>query len=224
VDISYFIAQSHKLAVTFENIAENMISTKGIYCIEGLWNHQDIKDKSSILPILNLLNNRKICDYIYHDCATKSELEFLISKWVTKSVNTKYPILYFAFHGDVGCISLTHKENYSLDELAELLLGKCTGKIIYFGSCLTLNTHKTMIKNFLEKTNALAIIGYKTEIDWIQSTACDLFTFEALQSDKFDTKGIKNIHTQITSNYGNLHKILELNVVINEKHFARKRI
>ena len=48
---------------------------KGIYCIEGLWEEHDIQDKSSVLPILDLLEKRGECDYIYHDSATKDELE-----------------------------------------------------------------------------------------------------------------------------------------------------
>ena len=106
------------------------IRKKGIYCIEGLWDHGNIQDQSTVLPILDLL----------------------------------------------------------------------------------------------ETTGAIATIGYKRDIDWIQSTACDLFVFEALQSDSLDTKGIKNMHKKIITDYGNLHKILELRVVINEKkHFSRQR-
>ena len=49
---------------------------KGIYCIEGLWDHNNVKDKSSVLPILNLLEIRGYCKFIHHGCATQQELEF----------------------------------------------------------------------------------------------------------------------------------------------------
>jgi hypothetical protein len=197
---------------------------KGIYCLEGLWNHHDIKDKSTVLPILDLLEKRNYCDYIYHDCATKEELEFFLDKWTRLSVSNKYPILYFAFHGEEGSIFFTNKKKYTLDELGDFLEGKCFGKVIYFGSCSTLKIDKRIIKSFLEKTGAIAAIGYKTDVDWIQSTACDLFVFEALQEDKLDSKGIENIHKKIISNYGNLHRILDLRVVINDRlHIPRKR-
>ena len=199
-------------------------SKKGIYCLEGLWNHHDIKDKSTVLPILDLLEKRNYCDYIYHDCATKEELEFFLDKWTRLSVSNKYPILYFAFHGEEGLISFNNKKKYTLDELGNFLEGKCFGKVIYFGSCSTLKIDKRIIKSFLEKTGAIAAIGYKTDVDWIQSTACDLFVFEALQEDKLDSKGIENIHKNIISNYGNLHRILDLRVVINDRvHIPRRR-
>jgi hypothetical protein len=197
---------------------------KGIYCVEGLWDHRNIQDKSTVLPILDLLEKKGYCNYIYHDCATRNELEFFLDKWKNKTISEKYPILYMAFHGQEGCIKITHKEKYSLEELGDLLEGKCSGKVIYFGSCSTLNIDKRIIKNFLERTGALAAIGYKTEVDWIKSAACDLFVFEALQNDKLDTRGMDNIHNKIINDYGNLHTRLELSVVINDRqHFPRKR-
>lgn len=197
---------------------------KGIYCLEGLWDHHDIQDRSTVLPILDLLEKRNYCDYIYHDCATKEELEFFLNKWSHKSVSEKYPILYLAFHGGEGSIFITNKMKYTLDELGNYLEGKCFGKVIYFGSCSTFNIDKRLIKNFLEQTEAIAAIGYKTDVDWIQSTACDLFVFEAFQHDKLDSLGIEKIHKKIISDYGNLHRILDLRVVINDRfHFPRKR-
>jgi hypothetical protein len=173
------------------------IKKKGIYCIEGLWDHGNIQDQSTVLPILDLLEKRGYCNYIYHDCATKSELEYFLEKWKKKTINEKYPILYLAFHGDPSYIFLTHEDKYSLTQLAEFLGDKATGKIIYFGSCSTLNIDKRKINSFLEKTGAIAAIGYKR---------------------------IKNMHKKIITDYGNLHKILKLRVVINEKkHFSRQR-
>jgi hypothetical protein len=37
---------------------------KGIYCIEGLWDHGNIQDQSTVLPILDLLEKRGYCNYI----------------------------------------------------------------------------------------------------------------------------------------------------------------
>jgi hypothetical protein len=200
------------------------IRKKGIYCIEGLWDHNNIQDKSTILPILDILSKRGYCDYIYHDSATIAELEFYLGKWKNKTINEKFPILYLAFHGEPERIAITNKDGYSLDELALLLGEKCEGKIIYFGSCSTLKMDKRKIRSFLKKTRAIAVIGYKNDVDWIKSTACDLFVLEALQDDKLDTKGINKIHQKIVSDYGNLHKILELRVVINDElHFPRRR-
>ncbi len=74
------------------------IKKKGIYCIEGLWDHGNIQDETTVLPILDFLD-----------------------KWKHKAINEKYPILYLAFHGDPGYIFLTHKDKYSLAQLADFL-------------------------------------------------------------------------------------------------------
>lgn len=200
------------------------MKTKGIYCIEGLWNPDDISDRSTVLPILELLEKRETCNFIYHDCATYEELLFLISTWRKKAVSNKYPILYLAFHGKEERIFVGKETAVTLELISELLKEKCYGKVIYFGSCSTLNTDERNIKRFLDKTDAIAAIGYKTEVDWLQATACDLFVFDALQKDLLDSKGIKNIHDKIISDYGNLHRLLGLRVVINDRqHFPRKR-
>ena len=197
---------------------------KGIYCIEGLWEEHNNEDKSSVKPILDLLEKRKLCEHIYHDCTTKVQLEFYLNKWKTKRVQEKYPILYLPFHGEPEHIYLNNKVKYSLDNLAEFLEDKSIGKVICFGSCSTLKMDKRRIKTFLNKTGAIAAVGYKRDIDWIKSTACDLFVFEALQTDKLDDIGIKKIHNKIKSEYGNLHKKLGLSIVINDKwHYPRNR-
>jgi ribosomal protein L10 len=197
---------------------------KGIYCLEGLWDN-DLKNKSTVLPILELLDKGGICRFIYHTCATKEELEFFLNKWKQKSIISKFPILYLAFHGKKGQIYITDKSTYSLNDLAVLLENSAQGKVVFFASCETLNTASKTIQSFLKKTNAIAAIGYKQEVDWMIATAFELLVLDALQQDKFDSKGIENIETKIKSEYGNLHQILDCRIVVNKYlHFPRKRI
>lgn len=197
---------------------------KGIYCLEGLWD-RDLQNKSTVLPILELLHKGGICNYIYHTCATKEELEFFLKKWKQKAIITKFPILYLAFHGKKGHIYITHNNTYSLNDLAGILENSAQGKVIYFASCETLNAAERTIQSFLKKTNAIAAIGYKQEVDWMIATAFELLVLDALQQDRFDSRGIQKIETKIKSEYGNLHQILCYRMVINKHvHFPRKRI
>jgi hypothetical protein len=196
---------------------------KGIYCLEGLWTN-DLKNRSTVLPILELLEKGGISNYIYHGCATKEELEFCLKKWKQKAIHNKYPILYLAFHGKKGHIYITHKNTYSLNDLATILENSAKGKVIFFASCETLNTAGRTIQTFLKKTNAIAAIGYKQEVDWMIATAFELLVLDALQHDKFDSKGIEQIEHKIKTEYGNLHQILDCRIVINKHiHFPRKR-
>lgn len=196
---------------------------KGIYCLEGMWTH-DLQNKSTVLPILELLHKGSICNYIYHACATREELEFFLKKWKQKSIITKFPILYLAFHGKRGHIYITDKNTLSLKDLAITLENSAQGKVIFFASCETLNAGGRTIQAFLKKTNAIAAIGYKQEVDWMLATAFELLVLDALQQDRFDSVGIEKIETKIKTEYGNLYQTLDCRMVINKYlHFPRTR-
>jgi hypothetical protein len=195
---------------------------KGIYCLEGLWDY-NLKDKSTVQPILELLEKSDVCKHMYHSCATKDELEFFLKKWKQKKINSKFPILYLAFHGSVGNILITHNKSYSLRELGDMLEGSCSGKVIFFASCETLNTDERKIQSFLKQTNAIAAVGYKQEVEWMLATAFELLVLDAFQQDRFDSRGILNIEEKIKA-YGRLHHVLDFRMVINKHvHFPRKR-
>jgi hypothetical protein len=196
---------------------------KGIYCLEGLWDY-NLKDKSTVQPILELLEKSDICKHMYHSCATKDELEFFLRKWKQKTINRKFPILYLAFHGSRGNILITHNKSYSLKELGNILEGSCAGKVIFFASCETLNTDERKIQSFLKQTNAIAAVGYKQEVEWMLATAFELLVLDAFQQDRFDSRGIQNIEERIKTQYGKLHHLLYFRMVINKHlHFPRKR-
>lgn len=195
---------------------------KGIFCLEGNWEH-NLKDKSSVLPILELLERKGNCNFIYRDCATPEQFEYYLGRWKHKTVSDKYPILYLAFHGNKECIRLPNGSEYSLEELGTILESACERKVIFFASCETLKIDQRKINSFLTKTNAIAVIGYKKAVDWMVSTAFEFLVLNALQDDQFDSKGICKIATKIESDYGKLHKILDLRIVINKEHFPRKR-
>lgn len=169
---------------------------KNVFCLEGLWD-DNLKLNSTIEPVLQLLTNQQIIKYIHKDCATRQELEFYLDKW-SKKKYADYPILYLAFHGEANILQL-QGTNISLDELAELLQNKCESRIIIFGSCSTLNIDKRYIKKFLKITGALAVCGYKTDIDWVKSTVNDLLLIEAFQNNEFSLRGIESIKTRINS-------------------------
>lgn len=199
------------------------MTRKGIYCLEGLWD-DNLKDRSTVLPILELLEKSGVCKYMYHSCATPNELEFFLKKWKQKGFNKKFPILYLAFHGVKDAILITNNVRYSLTQLGEILDNSCDGKVIFFASCETLNNDERKIQSFLKKTGAIAAVGYKQEVEWMLATAFELLVLDAFQQDRFDSKGIEKIKRKIKTEYGKLHQQLYFRMVINKHfHFPRKR-
>lgn len=166
------------------------MKTKGVFCLEGLWNNK-LNDKTSVKPMLDLLEVAIDIPYIYYDCATTEETKYLLNKYKAKGYS-KYSILYLAFHGMESNIN-TSNGDISIDEIGEILEGKCKGRIIHFGSCKTLNIDARKLKGFLRQTGASAVCGYKAKIPWLESSAFDLLLMNQFQDNSFDGRGIKTI-------------------------------
>lgn len=169
---------------------------KGIFCIEGLWD-DNLKNKSSVKPILDLLYKCDGVPYIYHCVATPDELKFFLKKWGQKKYNKDYPILYLSMHGTPANIKPSYKYNVSLDEVGLLLENKCKNKLIFIGSCAVFQSNKKYLKNFLEKTNALLICGYAEYVEWMESTAFELLFLNILQQNKLNGRSLRFLISKI---------------------------
>jgi hypothetical protein len=163
---------------------------KGIFCLEGLW-VQNLKDKSTVGPILDLLDESERIPHIHRDCAATAEIEYYIGKW-TLSTYRRFPILYFAFHGVPGAIYVGNWQKLSLEELAAFF-PRPKRSVIIFGSCKTVAVRKARLKAFMKRTGAIAVCGYETDVDWIRSTAFELLLLNTLQQNEFSGKGISAI-------------------------------
>jgi len=49
------------------------------------------------------------------------------------------------------------------------------------------------LRQFLEKTGALAVCGYRVDVDWMRSTAFELLLFLQMQNNEFSGRGIEAI-------------------------------
>ncbi|MBK7589290.1 MAG: hypothetical protein IPI22_13640 [Bacteroidetes bacterium] len=164
-----------------------------IFCIEGSWEN-DHRDTKSVIKALEFLKCIEKVDCIVKQCNNVSTLNDLLNDSMLAKYK-KYSILYLAFHGKPNNI-LVGKRNSktNLEEIAEMIGDKANGKIIHFGSCSTLNISGWELRKFLKKTNALAISGYKEEVDFVKSTVFDLIYFQQCQKS-FDIRVIeKNIN------------------------------
>ncbi len=191
---------------------------KGIFCLEGLW-YDDLRKRSTVKPILELLELNSNIPFLHSDCATEVEFNFYINKWKTARYK-RYPILYLAFHGKENGLLIEDKI-FSLEQLGELLAGKCKNRVILFASCSTVKTDKRNLINFLRKTNALAICGYKRIVPWISSTAFELMLLAAMQDNVLDGRGIEAIYRKI-SKVAKMFKELDFLMVTKREIVANK--
>ena len=100
-------------------------------------------------------------------------------------------------------------EFVELEDIAHTCKDSLRGKIVYFGSCLTLNIDKRRINTFLKQTKALAVFGYKESIDFTTSTALDLMIMEVLQRNK----DMRKVEEEIKKNFSQLTRNLKFRMV-----------
>jgi hypothetical protein len=62
-----------------------------------------------------------------------------------------------------------------------------------------LNIDKRKLKAFLTTTGALAICGYRNDVDWVRSSAFELLLLSELQDNAFDGRGIRTIVHKCTT-------------------------
>ena len=90
-----------------------------------------------------------------------------------------------------------------------LPIGDWVNKIIHFGSCNTLATDERKIKQFLEKTQALCVCGFRTDIDFLESSVFDMLLMQKFQ----EYKDIKAVDRDLKKNYRKMISKLEFKLV-----------
>lgn len=171
-------------------------ATKGIFCLEAPWS-PDLRNRSTVLPELELLKQSCEIDFIYRDVATVSEFEYYIGEWVKRRYRS-FPILNLAMHGTPSGIHIG-KETVSLDHIAELIGGRRSEALVYFGSCSTLDIDRRHLKRFLRTSGVLAVCGYKADVDWLISASFELLLLESMQQNEFSGRGIRALATKTKS-------------------------
>lgn len=191
---------------------------KNIFCLET-YSWFKNKDRTSVEPLLELLKRMgKIIgyfDYLRRDVATRSEFEYFLNEYFHDQYKN-YPILQLSFHGsdDPPSIFLGDGEQISLDDLARMIDGRCSKRVVYFGSCSTMNTHGATLNKFMRNTGALAIFGYREDVDFLQSTAFEALILGRLQKVSFTKQGMKKFDQLLRKQAWHLYKTLGFRPII----------
>jgi hypothetical protein len=101
-----------------------------------------------------------------------------------------------------------------LDELGEILEGKCRKQIVCFAFCETLDLHGHSINAFLRRTEALAVIGYRERVDWVQSAGFDVLLLGSLQQVSLTKQGMAKLERLIDERAGSLKKRLGFRMTV----------
>lgn len=190
--------------------------TKGVFCLEGDWD-PDLRQGATVGPVLELLDRSSspAVPYIRRDVGTFEELEYYLRKWLQRRY-APYPILYLGFHGAPGILHVGDRRRGSvtLRWLEERLAGACKGRIIHFGSCATMAVHGNRIRSFLQRTQALAVCGYREDVDWMLSTAFELILLYQFQFNALTRAGMAAVVRRVRKGAAQLAKDLKFRMVI----------
>lgn len=177
--------------------------THGVFCIEGDWWNES-HHQASVRPALELLSNWSpyYVPFMHWTVCTLDSFDYQLSRWSQKK-HAKYPILYFALHGEQGQLRVGDFRNrhshISLKHIETQLEDSCKGRIILFGSCQTLKINGNRIHSFLRKTGALAVCGYDQEVDWLYATAFEAKVLGAAQDKSMTLHGADKMKREIES-------------------------
>ena len=180
---------------------------RSVFCIETVW--YGSKDRSSMRPVFQILEDFYDTPYVYRDAATRDEFIHYVNKWKDihkdKKDILKYPVLYLGFHGKPGKIGFETTEGCidlaRIKELEDVLVGSCENRLVHFSSCRPLKK-KDERKSFLDRTKASAVSGYTKKVDWIDCASFELLYLSKLQ-EHTDPKLSPNVARSV---YGELKK------------------
>jgi len=149
---------------------------KNIACVESLWDG-NIESRLSVVPLLELASRVDDVRFSYLTCNTEEELKYNLGKLKHKR---GYGILYLSCHGRPGELVLD-QQGIEIEKLAQYMAHGFASWVVHFGSCATINIPQARISRFIATTKVSMVVGYKKDVDWIDSAAIDLVLFDRLQ-------------------------------------------
>ena len=191
---------------------------KGVFCLEtDQWFQQ--KDISSIEPALELVERCLGTRYEHRDVATEAEFQFFLDRYFRKGYDN-FPILYLGFHGwcaeggDDAFLEIGDGTQVPLERIEEWIDGRCGGRLVYFGACGVMATHGNRLNRFVRNTGAVAIAGYREEVDWLESAAFDTLALGRLQDAAFTKGSIGKFDRELAATAGGLYERLGFRLVL----------
>lgn len=183
-----------------------MTTPPGIFCLEGEWG-DDLDDRTSVLPQLQMLENMQVCGRVIHRTAvTRTEFDHYVGRWAQRRYR-RFKIAYLACHGGPGRL-LLGKDEVTLENLAEVMEGKAEGRIMYFGSCSTMLSADDDLRALCKRSGAEAVVGYTRQVDWLEAAAFDFLLLPRL----LDARYMKPVYTGLIRDHPEFASRLGLRV------------
>ena len=120
------------------------------------------------------------------------------------------PVYYLSFHGSPGTVRT------ALARLGPARLlkafegwGKSHDNLVYFAACSVLAgpRGRRFAGQFLERSGCRAVVGYATDIDWIESMLTDLLFLRRFYADPDPWRNLRAIHESVLTDFAPAHRL-----------------
>lgn len=102
-----------------------------------------------------------------------------------------------AGHGEPGVISLGRGRRcparVTLDWLESELADDAHNAIVFVGSCAALEVHGRILRRFLNRTGARAIMGYGAEVEYVPAASFELLALSRIIRAGADRRGVQRL-------------------------------
>ena len=114
------------------------------------------------------------------------------------------PVYYLSFHGSPGTVRT------ALARLGPARLckafegwGSAYDNLIYFAACSVLAGPggRRFAEHFLEQSGCRAIVGYTTDVDWMESMLTDLLFLRRFYADPAPWRNLRAIHASVLADF-----------------------
>lgn len=114
------------------------------------------------------------------------------------------PVYYLSFHGSPGKIH-TALARIGPARLCQAFAGWGAGydNLVYFAACSVFAGAKgeRFAREFLRASGCRAVLGYATDIDWMESMLTDLLFLRRFYADRNPWKNLRAIHDSVLADF-----------------------
>lgn len=114
------------------------------------------------------------------------------------------PVFYLSFHGSPGRIH-TSLARVGPERLCEAFRdwGRGYDNLVYFGACSVLKGARgdRFAQDFLAASGCRAVVGYATDIDWMESMLTDLLFLRRFYADPDPWANLRAIHDSVLKDF-----------------------
>ena len=183
-----------------------------IVCLETYWGDHNARlfQSTSVLPFLEALASQfdppiriahRFVESIVHLSSYTAYPDGLLWR---DGETFDTPVFYLSFHGSPGTLrsSLEKIDAGALCKAFEDWGGQYEN-LVHFGACSVFagRAGRKFARDFLAASKCRAVLGYSTDIDWIDSMMTDLLFLRRFFNDADPWKNIRKIHRSVLADF-----------------------